>query len=302
MLSVAEWTDRREIYRQRVLPWVEDRRRRSSRHVRHPVYDFLFEYYSFPPTQLLRWSPGFGVPLETASSETLDWSSWFQVTGNGAAIPAKAFPTHRRSYLQWAVRYLEETARREPQFGCFGLHEWAMVYQAEEIRHAQVPLRLTPSETDAVVACSSLRCTHFDAYRFFTPAAVPRNRTVLCRETTTQYDQPGCVHVTMDLYRFAYKIAPFLASEVVADAFSLAIQARELDMRASPYNLREFGFDPIPIETRMGREEYVHLQRNLSEQATPIREQILMGYRQLVEAIAHEGVQATNHETSTIQI
>lgn len=299
IVSVEEWTTRREAYRRRVLPWVEDRRRRSSRHVPHPVYDFLFEYYSFPPTQLLRWSPGFGVPLQTVSQETPDWSSWFRQTSSGYMIPALAFPTHRRPYLEWAIRYLEETSRREPQFGCFGLHEWAMVYQTTDIRHARVPLRLSQTETDNVVNCSTLRCTHFDAYRFFTPDAVPRNRIVLTRETTTQHDQPGCVHVTMDLYRFAYKIAPFLPSEIVADAFELARQARELDMRASPYDLRDMGFEPIPIETREGREEYIHWQRLLFSQAGPIRARVLSAYQQLMQSILDA---STSYPMSTIQI
>jgi len=52
-------------------------------------------------------------------------------------------------------------------------------------------------------------------------------------------------------------IAPFSTSEVVADAFELALTTRVLDIRASPYDLRGLGFKPIPIETRVGREESV---------------------------------------------
>jgi hypothetical protein len=232
----------------------------------------------------------------------LDWANDFCETTSGFVIPASFFPRHRRPYLQWAIRYLEETGRREPQFGCFGLHEWAMVYQTTDIRHARVPLRLSQTDTDAVVACGTLRCTHYDAFRFFTPAAIPRNRTVLSREATTDNDQPGCVHVTMDLYKFAYKVAPFLASEVVADAFELAIQARELDMRASPYDLQQFGFNPIPIETREGREEYVARQRELFLRSTPVRMQILSGYRQLEQAVHQAESESVQHSTSTIQI
>ena len=40
---------------------------------------------------------------------------------------------------------LASTLEREATLGCFGLHEWAMVYRqsAEDHRHRQVPLRLS---------------------------------------------------------------------------------------------------------------------------------------------------------------
>ena len=65
---------------------------------------------------------------------------------------------------------LQRTAARPGQFGCFGLHEWAMVYRTPEHRHA-VPLRLGQAGTDAVVEQGELCCTHIDAFRFFTPEA-----------------------------------------------------------------------------------------------------------------------------------
>jgi hypothetical protein len=101
-------------------------------------------------------------------------------------------------------------AAREPSFGCFGLHEWAMVYGSGEVRHAHVPLRLQPAEIAAVVEIQGLRCTHYDAFRFFSPDARPRNRVQLSRADAVAHDQPGCVHANMDLYRFAYTIAPYV--------------------------------------------------------------------------------------------
>ena len=249
-----------------------------ARREKHPVYDFLFEYYSFRPAHLLRWTPGFGVALEGATRDDIAWLE-FVPTENGLTLLAEAFPEHRRSYLQWAVSYLEAVLTREPSFGCMGLHEWAMVYRDPNVRHPYVPLRLSREETDAVVDSQPLRCTHYDAFRFFTQAAVPLNRYPLTRASTTDHDQSGCIHANMDLYRFAYKISPFCPSDVVADAFELARAAREVDMRASPYDLRAYGFAPIPIETRTGREEYVELQRDLATRAQPIRERVLEVYR-----------------------
>ena len=286
VLSRAEWTARRISYRDRVAHWVADRADRGRRQTKHPVYDFLFEYYSFPPSHLLRWSPGFGVALDAADAAELDWPRWYSGRPTGPVIPGSAYPGRRRDYLRWAIAYLDTTGRRDPAFGCFGLHEWAMVYRTDRVRHDRLPLRLSRAATDGVVDAGVVRCTHYDAYRFFTPAAVPRNRSTLSRATTTDHDQPGCVHVTMDLYKFAYKVAPFLPAELTADAFELALAARELDMRASPYDLSGLGFDPIPIETKPGREEYVERQRSLYRDGAPVRERILGGYRDLLASLS----------------
>jgi hypothetical protein len=252
-----------------------------ARHEKHPVYDFLFEYYSFRPAHLLRWTPGAGVLLDGATRSDIPWSEFVPCDG-GLVLPVSAFPGHRVSYLRWAVQYLEAVLVREPSFACMGLHEWAMVYRNPNVRHPYVPLRLAREEIDAVIDSQALRCTHYDAFRFFTPAAVPRNRWELTRAESTDHDQPGCIHVNMDLYRFAYKIAPFCPSGVVADAFELARAAREVDMRASPYDLAGYGFAPIAIETRAGREEYVEHQRQLAARAQPVRERVLGVYRELL--------------------
>ncbi|HET6574555.1 MAG TPA: 3-methyladenine DNA glycosylase [Fimbriiglobus sp.] len=281
-LTANEWRARREAYRARVRPWVTDRVHRVSRQRKHPVHDFLFEYYAYRPSYLMRWSPGVGVRLEGASEADLDWRQWSRPCDGGWVLPVDGFPQRRLPFLRWAIDYLETTGGREPSFGCFGLHEWAMVYREEQVRHGRVPLRLSRSATNAVVESAALHCTHYDAFRFFTPAAVPRNRVPLSREATADHDQPGCLHVTMDLYKWAFVIAPYSAAEVVADAFELAVVARELDMRVSPYDLTGFGFTPIRIETREGREEYVETQRDLYRRAQPVRVRVLAEYRRLL--------------------
>jgi hypothetical protein len=271
----------REAYLARVGPWAEERTCRMARHEKHPVYDFLFEYYSFRPAHLLRWTPGFGVTLEGATRCDIAWAEFAEHEG-GLVLPAATFPEHRIGYLRWAVQYLEAVLAREPSFACLGLHEWAMVYRDPNVRHEYVPLRLSREEIDAVVDSQPLRCTHYDAFRFFTSAARPMNRWELTRGASTDHDQPGCIHSNMDLYRFAYKIAPFCPSDVVEDAFGLARAAREVDMRASPYDLGGYGFLAIKIETRAGREEYVELQCELTARARPVRERVLDVYRRLL--------------------
>ncbi len=275
------WEAIRAAYLGRIRPWAEDRTRRMSRGEKHPVHDFLFEYYSFRPAHLLRWTPGFGATLEGATREDVAWAE-FEPSDTGLSLPAAAFPEHRVPYLRWAITYLEATLTREPTFGCMGLHEWAMVYRDPNVRHPYVPLRLSREETDAVVESQPLRCSHYDAFRFFTPAAVPRNRWELTRAAATDHDQPGCLHANMDLYRFAYKIAPFCPSELVADAFELGAAAREIDMRASPYDLSGYGFPPVKIETPEGRAEYAELQRGIFRRGQPVRERLLGVYRGLL--------------------
>ncbi|HEX4607309.1 MAG TPA: 3-methyladenine DNA glycosylase, partial [Urbifossiella sp.] len=255
-----------------------------SRSDKHPVHDFLFEYYSFRPAHLLRWSPGADVWLEGAGPGDLAWPE-FAACDGGLILPATSFPAHRVEYLRWATAYLDAVAAREPSFACLGLHEWAMVYRDPNVRHPYVPLRLTRADTDAVVESQPLRCTHYDAFRFFTADAAPRNRLALTRAETTDHDQPGCIHVTMDLYRFAYKVAPFCPADVVADAFDVAAAARAVDMRASPYDLSGYGYAPIRIETKDGREEYVEYQRDLAARAAPVRDRLRGVYARLLSAV-----------------
>ena len=64
-------------------------------------------------------------------------------------------------------------------------------------------------------------------------------------------------------------------SELIADCFALARDIREVDMRASPYDLRALGFDPITIETAAGRADYEAHQRAFSTRAEPLRARLL---------------------------
>jgi hypothetical protein len=277
-LTESEWRDRAARHRGRLAPFAEERVARSAQKKKHPVRDFLFEYYSYRPAQLLRWTPGPDVLLEGARPSDLPWNEFTSVA-DGLILGFDSFPGHRLRSIRWALQYLEGIAERAPLFGCFGLHEWAMVYRTPEVRHARTPLRLTPERIAAVVEAEQLCCTHFDAFRFFSPAAVARNRQQLSRVVMDRFDQRGCVHVTMDLYRYAYKIAPWVGGELIADAFELACQSRELDMRASPYDLTAYGVEPIPIETAEGKDVYVRGQRELAEKAVPIRERLIAAYR-----------------------
>lgn len=264
---------------------MKDHVTRSLRAEKHPVYDFLFEYYTFRPAHLQRYSPGIGVLLEQADHDVLDWPKHFTMNDRGALINPAAFPERRLLFLRWGTRFLEATLERPPVFHCFGLHEWAMVYRSTQVRHEQTPLRLSTSEIAQFVESQHLCCTHFDAFRFFTPEAIPRNRYQLNRYSGNEYDQAGCIHANMDLYKWAFQLTPFITSQLVADTFELARFAREIDMRASPYDLSALGFVPICIETKAGREEYVEAQRDLCLRSQPLRERLWLAYVHLEKLV-----------------
>ena len=142
---------------------------------------------------------------------------------------------------------LSATAARPAQLGCFGMHEWAMVYRlpADEVRHADWPLRLGSAGTDEVVESHRIGCSHFDAFRFFTDEARPFNRLDPRHDDRPAFEQPGCLHAGMDLYKHAFRLSPLVCSDLVADCFELARDIRVLDMRASPYDLSGLGYEPV---------------------------------------------------------
>ena len=284
-LAQDEWTAGAAAHRARVDRWVAPHLERRRRGRSHPVLDFLFTYYSEPPGRLRRWHPGVGTVLTgAAAAERLAWPRYAEVEGvaadgrsvRGVGLDLPAFLDRRGEGLRVIADLLRSTGRRPAQFGCFGLHEWAMVYRPEpgEVRHA-VPLRLGQDGTDAVVESARLQCTHVDAYRFFSRRAAPLNALRPTRASQRDLEQPGCLHAGMDLFKWAYKLSPAVPGELLADCLDLAGEIRELDMRASPYDLREHGYAPVAIETPEGKAEYVAAQREFSARAAVLRARLL---------------------------
>ncbi|WP_433678506.1 3-methyladenine DNA glycosylase [Nocardia sp. CA-119907] len=291
VLAESEWRASAAAHRARldelVGPYLERRASGSS----HPVIDFLFTYYGHKPAQLRRWHPGFGIAL--AGARDYDGGRGYHrielTEARGvAAGPVGEWPldasaytadpaylARRRDTIAFIADLLRATASRPAQLSCFGLHEWAMVYKTDEVRHQQVPLRLGGTGTDAVVESMSLRCTHFDAFRFFTPDAVGRNAEPLTRADQVAREQPGCLHANMDLYKWGFKLIPLISSDVLLDYFEFACAARELDMRASPYDLTAYGYEPVRIETPAGRAEYVRHQSDIAQRARLLRARLL---------------------------
>ncbi|WP_228479693.1 3-methyladenine DNA glycosylase [Microbacterium abyssi] len=281
-LDRSTWQAREHAHQARADALTSAHRERASRGEKHPVWDFLFTYYSYSPSQLRRWHPGAGIELRSAP-ERAGWRWYAAGSAPEAVFPdAAAFALEKGPLAQLVERMLRRTAARPGQFGCFGLHEWAMVYREDEHRHP-APLRLGQAGTDAVVEAHDLRCTHFDAFRFFTPEAAPRNRTALTREDQPVLEQPGCLHAGMDLYKWAMKLGPLIPGELLLDTFELARDIRLLDMEAAPYDLSGWGVVPVQIETAEGKAEYVRRQREFAERGNALRRRMLdawLGSRQ----------------------
>jgi hypothetical protein len=276
-LSETDWRARQSAHEIRVRAWTDPHQVRQARGEKHPVEDFLFEYYRFRPSWLRRWHPGPDVVLRgDGAREFLRWPEYHEVDG-GIALNVASFEAKRRETLVWLLGLLRATAERPPQFACFGLHEWAMVYRQtpDEVRHNQWPLRFPPDDLARVVEAQPVRCSHFDAFRFFTAPARPLNRLQPERASVAQFEQRGCLHANMDLYKWAFKLAPFTPGELTADCFALARDIREMDMRASPYDLRALGYAPIAIETSEGRAEYERHQRVFAERSQPLRARLI---------------------------
>ena len=272
-MNEVAWRERQAVHAARVDPWITPRLERRRQGLRHPVDDFLFDYYSWRPAQLARWHPGAGVLLTGDVAQFRDLRG-YRVDDEGARVDPAALPTET---MRASLRLMEATASRPPAYACFGRHEWAMVYRqpADAMRHASWPLRLPPDAIADVVESAPLRCTHVDAFRFYTAEARPLNVIQLTRSSQPDDEQPGCLHATMDLYKWCFRTYPAIGSELTADCFALAREVRAVDMRASPYAFRELGYDPIPIESPEGRAEYVEHQRDFAERGGRLRARVI---------------------------
>jgi hypothetical protein len=278
IFSETVWRDRAEAHRARALRHTGPARMRRDRGLPHPIADFLFDYYPFPFSLLENWQPGTGIALETDAAALPERFSerWHALTGGRIMADPRKMSEKEIQRMEWTVELLEATRDRAPNFACHGLHEWAMVYRGKEVRHERtLKLRLPQAEIDALVERRTICCSHHDAFRFFAMEARPFNRLQPDLESRVLLEQPGCLHANMDLYKWAAKSMPWTGSELLLDCFELAIGLRELDMKASPYDLTEWGREAVRIETAEGRRVYEEEQKRLAANAKPLRERLI---------------------------
>ena len=287
VLSPEEWQARERAHAARVDAATAGHRARRADGTAHPVEDFLFTYYANSVTALRRWHPGAETSLAGATPTGRARWRFYRTEGDVVSVDLHAYLAERGPRVAAVRRLLAATLDRPAQFGCFGLHEWAMVHRLGTTgrRHPDWPLRLGLTGTDAVVESHQLACSHVDAFRFFTPTARPLNTVQPTRDRQIALEQPGCLHAGMDCYRWAFQLVPMVSSELVADCFELARDIRVLDMRASPYDLSARGYAPVAIETREGKAAYVAAQRAFSVRSQELRGRLLAA----TAPLAHSG-------------
>jgi hypothetical protein len=279
VLPAARWQPLAAAHAGRADALTAGHRERRATGERHPVDDFLYDYYGTKPSLVRRWHPGADVglaPTARGPAEHATWR-WYACDADGTVhLDTDAFLADRADTVAYVHRLLTATASRPAHTGCLGLHEWAMVYRQDDARRRHtLPLRLGRAGTDAVVEQLPLQCTHFDAFRFFTPDAVPRNRSALTRESQVATEQPGCLHATMDLWKWASKLGPAVPGDLALDCFALARDTRTLDMQASPYDVSSLGEPAVAIETAAGKAEYVSRQRGFAERGALLRDRLI---------------------------
>ncbi len=281
VLNNDDWQSQQNTHHDIIAKIVDPYLEKKQQQHKDVVLDFLFDYYAFRPSHLKKWSPGFRVLLKGADQKTAPSFSEISIVNDGAFLNPDYFPEKRKRAARWILSLLQNSLKNKPSFGCFGMHEWAMVYKANKIRHDHLQLRISPKKLTEFVESRPLVCTHFDAFRFFTSEAQPLNKFEPTREKFLQTEQAGCLHTNMDLYKWAFKMYPWVSSNTIRRAFMLALETRTIDMKASPYDLQKQGLEPIKIETKEGRMEYVKHQKDIYQQSVPIRRQLIEEYRLL---------------------
>lgn len=276
-LSVERWKERQKSHLDALTPFTRRFRQWRGDGGKHPVYDFLFTYYNLSTRKLEEWHPGFGVAIEYEARSHADKLLRHPLYHrSGDRVTVSLDKIRRRGLRQlFTVRDLcKAVLTRTERFSCFGMHEWAMLYRTDAVRH-DYPLRLTCDAISAALEDVTFCCSHYDAFRFATPLARKLNVLQPEPEARLEDEQGGCIHANMDLYKWAYKLLPITSSDLVRRCFNVALYAREVDMRASPYDLRSLGFEPIAVETLEGRREYQALQRAIADWARSLRRELL---------------------------
>lgn len=194
--------------------------------------------------------------------------------------------------FQWFSSILQSTLDSEPIMHCHGLHEWAMQYHPEgsppppSAKYQNgLPLRVTREIINKTVERKGISCTHVDALRFFSPAAGPLNHhgSQLQRTDQLRLEQKACVHAHMDLLKIALKLKSFIGSDLLDDVLEISIEARRLDVEASPYDATFYGAGIVPVETPEGRKMYRERQHDLMHRAEPVRIRLLEAYKNFMK-------------------
>ena len=303
--SVREAASLHRAFLRRFLYPLQDVSEKDMLHSvnKNAIYNFLHTYYRFSTNTLMLYSVGQSLPFQlNDEEEDLKLLHPTFLRRRGTSYVYEMVPGELpRARLAELIRYrevLRGTINNSPKFNCFGLHEWAMLYSGGEgsaprERHQKhASLRVSQAVVDDVVEGSSLKCTHFDAFRFFHSNAQPMNSpSPLTRQNQALNEQAGCIHSHMDLFKYAYTLYPLVSSDILQRALYLALRARTMDMAASPYEVSALVDEAnkvcapeervrsfYAVESAEGRKLYMTEQERLWAASKPVREDIFKVY------------------------
>jgi hypothetical protein len=140
-LSIEAWTSRAKKHDALIHPITDAFLKRRGLGQTHAVHDFLFTYYSCSPLKLKQWVPSFEEELEMTDSIRQDYSwltdYWFSLNEGMLSLRKERIHKSARAQARFIADLCANISQRAPRFGCYGLHEWAMVYKesAEALRH-----------------------------------------------------------------------------------------------------------------------------------------------------------------------
>lgn len=136
----------------------------------HPIYNFLHTYYRYSTKNIKKYSPGLGILMEDVAADNEYLNQKFLQTsaagtnsfllimdlftkglqppnfflricdlglGSFYQLPRGLSPDSAFGWITLSnIRnILHSTSKRQPFFGCFGLHEWAMLYSGRRFEH-----------------------------------------------------------------------------------------------------------------------------------------------------------------------
>ena len=115
---------------------------------------------------------------------------------------------------------------------------WSTATAEGEVRHAACRCGWAQAGTAAVVEPHPVRCTHFDAYRFFTPPRAAAQRAAAHPgRPSASWSSPAACTPPWTSTSGPTSSAPACPASWLPTASSSPREVRELDMRASPYDL-----------------------------------------------------------------
>ncbi len=318
-LSRQEWLSRTHQYQHDLHNLIYPKNLKTGKITQHdthqhPIYNFLHRYYRYSVEYISKYSAGINHLLEDVQPtdlqnehlhteflipyESSDQNHLYTLDQDRIKLQLNQNKgKYRHANIIQNYQTLLTTLRKPPFYGCFGYHEWAMLYSGRsqprpKPHQPQLPLRVSQEIIDTIVETpGNLKCTHYDAWRFFQKESQAWNiYPSLNRLDQSKIEQPGCIHANMDLFKYAYQLYPFISSELLLKSLEIAIMARKIDVRASPYDCSAYlseeegeeGRSPICVETSEGRKEYIEYQERLVEKAIPIRKEICNIYEQII--------------------